>query len=80
MKSASGGGEGREACGSGQAHTDDDVGIVRLMFPDSKQSEHQHLVEISWDEFFEKFEESKLTLIYDEESLFSKLIKRNHGH
>ncbi len=28
-----------------RTHTDDDVGLVRLMFPDSKQSEHQHLVE-----------------------------------
>ncbi len=63
-----------------KTHTDDDVGIVRLMFPDSKQSEHQHLVEISWDEFFEKFEESKLALIYEEDSLFSKLVNRNHGH
>jgi len=60
-----------------RTHTDDDVGLVRLMFPDSKQSEHQHLVEISWDEFFKQFEESKLALVYDEGSLFSKLVKRH---
>lgn len=68
-----------------RTHHDGDVGIVRLMFPDSKQSEHQALVEISWDEFFEQFDENNLALIYDEKSLFNKIIgrdtaeKREHG-
>ena len=54
-----------------------DVGLIRLMFPKSKQSEHANLTEIGWDEFFEKFEESKLALIYEEGSLFNKLIGRD---
>ena len=47
------------------------------MFPDNPQSEHQHLVEISWDEFFEQFEESKLALLYEDDSLFSKIVGRD---
>lgn len=60
-----------------RTHSDDEVGIVRLMFPKAKQSEHDHLVEITWDEFFEKFEESGLALIYEEDSNFNKLVKRD---
>ena len=59
-----------------RTHNKGDVGIIRLMFPSSKQSEHEHLVEIDWDEFFEKFEESKLALIYDKDTNFNKLISR----
>lgn len=57
-----------------RTHQGDDVGIIRIMFPDRRQSEHQSLVEISWDEFFEQFEESKLALLYEEDSLFSKIV------
>lgn len=59
-----------------RTHKGDDVGIIRIMFPDNPRSEHQHLVEISWDAFFERFEESKLALVYEEDSLFSKLVAR----
>ncbi len=66
-------------------HGEEDVGIICLMFPKSPQSEHSALVEISWDEFFEQFEAGGLALIYDEKTLFNKLIgrdtaeKREHG-
>ena len=66
-------------------HSEEDVGIIRLMFPKSPQSEHSALVEISWDEFFEQFEAGGLALLYDEKTLFNKLIgrdtaeKREHG-
>jgi hypothetical protein len=60
-----------------RTHKGDDIGIVRIMFPDNPQSEHQHLVEISWDEFFEQFEESNLALVYGENSLFSKIVGRD---
>ncbi len=60
-----------------RTHDDEEVGIIRLMFPNSKQSEHHNLVEIGWGEFFEKFEESKLALVYEEDSLFSKLVARD---
>jgi hypothetical protein len=46
-----------------RTHRGNDVGIIRIMFPGNPQSEHQSLVEISWDEFFEQFEESKLALL-----------------
>jgi len=68
-----------------RTHQGGDVGIVRIMFPDAPQSEHQALTEISWEEFFKEFEERKLALLYDEDSLFSKIIgrdtaeQRSHG-
>jgi hypothetical protein len=58
-------------------HDDDDVGIIRIMFPDNPRSEHDNLVEISWDEFFEEFDKKKLALLYEEDSLFSKLVGRD---
>ena len=68
-----------------RTHQGGDVGIVRIMFPDAPQSEHQALTEISWEEFFREFEQRKLALIYEEDSLFSKIIgrdtvaRRSHG-
>ena len=68
-----------------RTHKGDDAGIVRIMFPDRPQSEHEDLVEISWDEFFRQFETSKLALLYEEDSLFSKIVgrdtveRREHG-
>jgi hypothetical protein len=59
-----------------RTHLGDDVGIIRIMFPMAPHSEHAHLVEISWDEFFKEFEERKLALLYDPKSLFSKIIGR----
>ena len=43
-----------------RTHKEGDVGIVRIMFPKAQQSEHESLVEISWDEFFEEFEKHEL--------------------
>lgn len=68
-----------------RTHHDGDVGIIRIMFPDAPQSQHGSLVEIGWDEFFRQFDEAELALIYDEKSLFSKIVgrdtveKREHG-
>ena len=60
-----------------RTHKGSDVGIVRIMFPDAPHSEHQALTEISWEEFFREFEQRKLALLYEEDSLFSKIIGRN---
>jgi len=60
-----------------RTHKDDDVGIVRLMFPKAPHSEHDALTEISWDEFFDEFEKRKLALLYEPDSMFSKLIGRD---
>jgi len=68
-----------------RTHTDEDVGLIRIMFPDAPNSHHENLVEITWEEFFKEFDERNLALIIDEKSLFNKLIgrdtaeKREHG-
>ncbi|SJZ93855.1 hypothetical protein [Consotaella salsifontis] len=62
-----------------ETHQGGDVGIIRIMFPDAPNSEHEWLVEISWDEFFREFEERKLQLLYEKDSLFSKLVSRDNG-
>ena len=56
----------------------DDVGILRIDFPGF--SGEGSLEEISWDDWFEKFDESNLALIYEdvtadgERSNFNKLV------
>jgi hypothetical protein len=60
-----------------RTHKGGDVGIIRIMFPDAPQSEHESLVEISWDEFFEEFEKRQLALLYDKDSLFNKIVGRD---
>ena len=60
----------------------DDVGIIRIAFPDAPNAEDDSLEKISWDEFFEKFDEADLGLLYQdgtahgEKSNFNKLVKR----
>jgi hypothetical protein len=57
-------------------------GIIRLEFPGKPHAKDDALEEISWDEFFERFDESELALLYQEEtaggdkSNFNKLIGR----
>lgn len=61
-------------------HTDEDPGLIRLDFPG--YSGEDSLEEIEWDEWFEKFDESDLVLLYQEtlasgeQSNFNKLISR----
>src|SRR3954447_18798853 len=58
-----------------------DVGLLRIAFPG--YSGGNSLEEISWEDFFKKFDESELALVYQEEtaagerSNFNKLISRN---
>lgn len=75
-----------------ETHRGKDPGIIRIIFPKSRYADDDSLEEISWEEFFEKFDEAKLALVYQEEtahgarSLFNKLIgretaeAREHGH
>jgi len=63
-----------------KTHEKNDVGIIRIMFPKAKQSEHAGLTEISWDEFFREFDARSLALVYDEDSLFSKIVSRDAAH
>jgi hypothetical protein len=60
-----------------RTHKGGDVGIIRIMFPHAPHSEHQSLTEISWEEFFQEFEKRKLALLYEESSLFSKIVGRD---
>lgn len=61
---------------------DDDPGLLRLDFPG--YSGDDELEEISWDDFFRKFDEAELELIYQERtasgeiSNFNKLVSRAH--
>lgn len=58
----------------------DEAGILRIMFRENQSGDA--LEEISWDEFFAKFEDSKLAFLYQEEtkdggqSRFFKFVKR----
>ena len=63
--------------GSGGSH---DIGILRLDFPGySGEDKLQH---ISWDDWFKKFDERELALLYQEqtaegeESNFNKIVSR----
>jgi hypothetical protein len=55
-------------------------GIIRFEFPDAPNHNDSKLEEISWDEFFEKFDENDLELVYQEKtadgqpSNFNKLV------
>jgi hypothetical protein len=60
--------------------TDNDPGILRVAFPGF--SEKESLKEITWDEFFRKFDDAKLAFLYQEKtasgerSNFNKFVKR----
>ena len=55
-------------------------GIIRLEFPGAVHANDSNLKEISWDDFFAKFDESNLALVYQdvtadgEKSNFNRLI------
>jgi hypothetical protein len=61
-------------------HKGDNTGIIRIDFPG--YSGEESLEPISWEEFFEQFEDSKLALVFQEEtesgqkSNFNKLVNR----
>jgi len=63
-------------------HRKDDPGIIRIEFPGAPNAKDENLEEVSWDEFFEKFDEAKLALLYQdqtasgERSNFNKLVPR----
>jgi anaerobic selenocysteine-containing dehydrogenase len=72
--------EGRPASVRGTG-SGDDVGLLRIDFPGGAGEDK--LEPISWEEFFEKFDEKKLAFVYQEntkdggESRFFKLINRD---
>jgi hypothetical protein len=63
-----------------RTHSDDNTGIIRLDFPG--YSGQDSLEEISWDEWFDDFDDRKLALVVQDEtangqtSNFNKLVSR----
>jgi len=61
-------------------HRDGEPGILRFEFPNAPNRNDSKLQEISWEDFFEKFDENGLGLVYQEktadgaESNFNKLV------
>jgi hypothetical protein len=55
--------------------------LLRIDFPEENEEEEE-LEEISWDEFFEKFDEKRLAFVYQEKtaggepSRFNKFVSR----
>ncbi len=72
---------GAKPCCVKKTGSKSDVGMIRLEFPG--YSGEETLQPISWDEWFEKFDESHLALIVQEttaageKSNFNKLVKRD---
>src|SRR5437588_149499 len=64
-----------------RTESDDEVGVLRIDFPG--YSGQDSLEEITWDEFFAKFDEKQLAFLYQdktssgEESRFFKLVSRD---
>jgi hypothetical protein len=57
-------------------HSDNDTGVIRIAFGKNDDFE-----QISWDEFFNKFEEKNLALIVsanDNNDEFNKIVKRDN--
>ena len=70
---------GKPASVPGTSKADEDVGLLRIDFV---ENDDESLDEISWDEFFEKFEEKQLAFLYQEQkangepSTFNKFVSR----
>ncbi len=72
---------GKPACVQGTGGKGD-IGMLRLEFPGKPNAKDDRLSEISWDDFFEKFDERGLALVYQDKtadgraSNFNKLVSR----
>lgn len=62
--------------------SDDDVGLLRISFPGYDDENDANLEPIEWDEFFEKFDDSQLSFLYQDRtsdgelSTFNKFVRR----
>jgi hypothetical protein len=71
---------GKPATIKGTADQGEDAGMLRIDFPTG--ASNPPLEPITWDEFFTKFDEEKLAMIYQEEgsggdkSYFCKFVER----
>jgi ferritin-like metal-binding protein YciE len=75
---------GKPACVQGTGGKGD-IGMLRLEFPGKPNAKDAKLQPISWDDFFEKFDERGLALVYQaktargQKSNFNKLVSREEG-
>ena len=74
--------DGKPARVQGTGATDE-AGLLRIDFPEKESAEEDdELEEISWDEFFDKFDEKRLAFVYQdrtatgEPSRFNKFVSR----
>jgi len=71
---------GKPASVAGTGNGDEDVGLLGIDFAEDGVDES--LEEISWDEFFEKFEQKQLAFLYQDQqangepSTFNKFVVR----
>ena len=69
---------GKPASVAGTSKDGEDVGLVRIEFAE----DDDELEEISWDEFFDRFEQKQLAFLYQDQkangepSTFNKLVVR----
>jgi len=67
------------------ADSPDEIMALRLEFPDAPNSSDENLEEITWEEFFDRFEDQGLALVYEETSESGegsnshKLVKRGNA-
>jgi len=61
----------------------DDAGLLRIEFPGYDDEDDSDVEPIEWDEFFRKFDESRLAFLYQEKkadgkpSTFNKFVRRS---
>jgi hypothetical protein len=58
-------------------HKKNEPGILRFEFPDAPNRNDDKLREISWDEFFKKFDENNLELVHQEKTADGKVSNFN---
>lgn len=77
---------GAEPAEVASTHRDSEAGILRFCFPKAPNRKDDNLRQISWEEFFQKFDENHLEMVYQEQtaegerSNFSKLIRPENSH
>ncbi|MXP64897.1 hypothetical protein E0493_16210 [Roseomonas sp. M0104] len=68
---------GDKPAATNRTRQEGETGIIRILFPRPRRPEHGARLEISWDEFFRQFDESKLALPYERDSLLNRIIGRD---
>jgi hypothetical protein len=70
------------ACVKGTGRSKNDVGMIRLEFPNAPRRKDEGLKPISWEDWFKQFEENHLALVTTsgrQKSNFNKLVSRDRA-